>query len=318
MTVTDISTVVVTGPTRGLGAALVERLAASHPAPVLVLLGRAGAALETVADRARDLGARDVLAVPCDLASLAQVHRAAADVRTAVEEHRLPALTGLVANAGVQSVDRRQRTADGFELTFGVNVLATHALVESLLPVLAPQAHVVLLGSGTHHGDHRSLGLVAPPRWQDPHDLARPDGPGGDARAGSSAYATSKLAALYQAHEWDRRHGCGPRRLRFSVYDPGLMPGTGLARDFPALQRFAWSALMPVMRVLPGVTTPRRSSAHLADLVLGRRHGHLRGAYVFLGTPQDPSPASFDADRERHLWEVADELTSAARTGTEG
>jgi NAD(P)-dependent dehydrogenase (short-subunit alcohol dehydrogenase family) len=134
------------------------------------------------------------------------------------------ALTGLVANAGVRSVDRRQRTADGFELTFGVNVLATHALVESLLPVLAPQAHVVLLGSGTHHGDHRSLGLVAPPHWQDPHDLARPDGPGGDARAGSSAHATSTLAALHQAHEWDRRHGCGPRRLRFSVYDPGWCP----------------------------------------------------------------------------------------------
>lgn len=58
--------------------------------------------------------------------------------------------------------------------------------------------HVVLLGSGTHWGGSRSLWLVAPPRWEDPADLARPD-LGDDADrpvAGQRAYATSKLAVV--------------------------------------------------------------------------------------------------------------------------
>ena len=40
-------------------------------------------------------------------------------------------------------------TRDGFEQTFGVNVLGTHLLVRLLEPALAPGARVVLVGSGT-------------------------------------------------------------------------------------------------------------------------------------------------------------------------
>jgi NAD(P)-dependent dehydrogenase (short-subunit alcohol dehydrogenase family) len=308
MTATDITgSIVVTGPTRGLGRALVPVLAAARPDATLVLLGRPGAALEAAAEAARQCGAR-VRTVPCDLASLEQVRTAAATVRDAVAAGDLPPVAALVSNAGVQTADRRQVTADGHELTFGVNVLAPHALVEGLRPAMADGAHVVLLGSGTHHGD-RSMGLVDPPRWEDPRDLARPDGPDGDPRAGSRAYATSKLAVVYQAHEWDRRHGDAVPALRVNVYDPGLMPGTGLARRRSGVERFAWAWLLPVLRVLPRVTTPRRSARALADLVLGRTHAGLRGGYVVIGEVDPPSAASFDPARERALWEACTELT---------
>lgn len=308
MTVADITgCIVVTGPTRGLGRALVPVLAAARPDAPLVLLGRPGPALEAAAEAARRSGAR-VRTVPCDLASLEQVRAAAATVRDAVAAGDLPPVAALVSNAGVQTADRRQVTADGHELSFGVNVLAPHALVEGLRPAMADGAHVVLLGSGTHHGD-RSMGLVDPPRWEDPRDLARPDGPDGDPRAGSRAYATSKLAVVYQAHEWDRRHGNAVPALRVNVYDPGLMPGTGLARRRSGVERFAWAWLLPVLRVLPRVTTPRRSARALADLVLGRTHAGLRGGYVLIGEVDPPSAASFDPARERELWEVCTELT---------
>jgi NAD(P)-dependent dehydrogenase (short-subunit alcohol dehydrogenase family) len=308
MTATDITgTTVVTGPTRGLGRALVPVLAAARPSAVLVLLGRPGPALDAAAGAATRAGAR-VRTVPCDLASLAQVRAAAATVRDAVTAGELPPVTALVSNAGVQTADRRQVTADGHELTFGVNVLAPHVLVEGLRPAMADGAHVVLLGSGTHFGD-RSMGLVDPPRWEDPRDLARPDGPDGDPRAGSRAYATSKLAVVYQAHEWDRRHGEGAPALRVNVYDPGLMPGTGLARRRTAVERFAWAWLLPVLRVLPRVTTPRRSARALADLVLGRTHAGLRGGYVVIGRVEQPSAASFDPVREDELWRACAELT---------
>lgn len=308
MTDTDIAgSIVITGPTRGLGRALVPELAAARPA-ALVLIGRPGPTLEAAAEAAELRGAARVVTVPCDLASLSQVRAAADLVQRAVAAGTLPPVAVLVSNAGVQTADRRQTTEDNLELTFGVNVLAPHVLVEALRPALADRAHVVLLGSGTHYGD-RSMGLVDPPRWQDPLDLARPDGPGGDPRAGSRAYATSKLAVLYQAHEWNRRYGSGSPMLRVNVYDPGLMPGTGLARRRSRLERLAWTGLLPALRVLPRVTSPRRSARALAALALGRAHTSLQNGYVVLDTVKAPSDASFDPDRERRLWTVCQALT---------
>jgi NAD(P)-dependent dehydrogenase (short-subunit alcohol dehydrogenase family) len=306
MTPSDISgsaplgPVLVTGPTRGLGRVLVDELA-RRGAP-LVLLGRDPAVRQVAAE----VGAR---AVAVDLADLDVTRRAADDVAARVRAGEWPALTGVVLNAGLQTTDRRHRSADGHELTFAVNVLAQHLLLSRLAPALAPGAHVVLVGSGTHYGD-RSMGLVAPPRWEDPADLARPD-LGDDAGlpvAGQRAYATSKLAVVLLAHGWQRRLG---DRARVNVYDPGLMPGTGLARDLRPWQRWAWRRVMPVLRVLPGVTTPTTSARHLADLTLGAAHPALRGGYVAIGRVERSSDASYDRAREDRLLAVADELTAA-------
>ena len=56
-------------------------------------------------------------------------------------------------------------------------------------------------------------------------------------------------------------------RLAAFALDPGLMPGTGLARDRGAFVRFAWHALMPLaVPLMPGASTPRRSAGALAWL----------------------------------------------------
>ena len=301
MTGTDIAAVLVTGPTRGLGRALVDVLAAHAPRPPLLLAGRAGTARLAAATGAR--------AVALDLEDLGAVAGAARAVAELVRSGSVPPLGAVVANAGLQVTDRRQRSADGHELTFAVNVLAQHQLLRGLLPALAPGAHVVLLGSGTHYGDLRSLGLVAPPRWEDPRDLARADvgEDAGSPAAGQRAYATSKLAVVLLAHAWQRRHP----RLRVNVYDPGLMPGTGLARAMSPARQWAWRHVLPALRVLPGVTTPRASARHLAALALGETHPALRGGYVDLGRETRSSPASHDRAAEDRLWEVAEELCAS-------
>lgn len=300
MTETDI-TVLVTGPTRGLGRALVDVLVGDRgvPGSRLLLAGRSG-----IAEVAAATGAG---AVPLDLADLGSVRAAAASVVGLVARGELPPLGAVVANAGLQVTDRRRHSADGHELTFAVNVLAQHQLLRGLAPALAPGAHVVLLGSGTHWGGRRSMGLVAAPRWEDPLDLARAD-LGADADrpvAGQRAYATSKLAVVLLAHAWQRRHP----GLRVNVYDPGLMPGTGLARDMSPARQWAWRTVLPALRVLPGVTTPEASARHLADLALGRTHPDLRGGYVEIGRVTRSSPASHDRAAEDRLWEVAEQLT---------
>lgn len=318
MTGTDIGSVVLTGPTRGMGREAALALAGRPPAsrPGLLLLGR-GPALAEVADRCRGLGAT-VVAVPVDLASLDSVREAAGVVREAVTSGTVPSVRAVVANAALQTTDIRTATVDGYETSFAVGHLAHFLLLRELDDLLSPGSRVVLVGSGTHRGGAFQNRLQVPdPRWEDPEVLARPGrvdpaAPDDVVTPARRAYATSKLATLYFAHELQRHLA---DRADVSVYDPGLMPGTGLVRDAGPGVRLAWNTVMKAMRVLPGVSSARRSGRVLADLAVDARWAGLRdGAYVEVDRVTDPAPHAFDEARERRLWEASDTLVAGHRT----
>jgi len=320
MTVSDIGTVVLTGPTRGLGrrAALALARRPGPTRPDLLLLGR-GDALEDVVRECREAGAVAV-AVGVDLASLHSVRRAASAVRDAVTTGRVRPLAAVVANAALQTTDIRSATADGYETTFAVGHLAHFLLLQDLADLLGPGSRVVLVGSGTHRGGAFQNRLQIPdPRWEDPEVLARPgrvepERPDDVRTPARRAYATSKLATLYLAHELQRRLGAG---VGVSVYDPGLMPGTGLVRDAGPGVRFAWSTVMKAMRVLPGVSSPGRSGRVLADLAVDTRWAGLRdGDYVEIDRQGEPATHAFDEARERRLWEASETLVTRVLTGS--
>lgn len=312
----------LTGPTRGLGREAALALAGRPPGRKadLLLVGRAGDALDDVCARARALGAA-VIAVPCDLGSLTSVRDAAAAVRHAVASGHVRPLRAVVANAGMQSTDIRQASADGYELTFAVNHLAHFLLLHELDDLLIGHARVVLVGSGTHRGGAFQRALQVPdPRWEDPQLLATPgrfDGSHGDdgddaVRPARRAYSTSKLATVYFAHELQRRVG---DRADVSVFDPGLMPGTGLARGARPGVRWMWNTVMKSLRVLPGVSSPRRSGRTLADLAVDTRWTGLRdGAYIEIDRRGSAAPHATDRDRETDLWNVSKQLL-ATRLG---
>ncbi len=69
----------------------------------------------------------------------------------------------LVCNAGLQIVSGLQQTADGVEMTFGVNHLGHFALVDGLLEHLVAPARIVLVASGTHDPE-KLTGMPHPPR----------------------------------------------------------------------------------------------------------------------------------------------------------
>jgi NAD(P)-dependent dehydrogenase (short-subunit alcohol dehydrogenase family) len=162
MAVTDM-TVVLTGPTRGLG--FDTALTMARAGTRLVLMGRDARRLDIVAQAARTAGAPQVATVLCDFSSLASVQEASADIALQVAAGDLAPLDVVVGNAGLQFNDRLSVSADGYESTFAVNVLANHVLIRSLLPSTSPVAHVVVVGSGTHFGNSR---LVAGPVWASP------------------------------------------------------------------------------------------------------------------------------------------------------
>jgi NAD(P)-dependent dehydrogenase (short-subunit alcohol dehydrogenase family) len=308
MTSIASGTVLITGPTSGLGKAATLAIA-NRPAPErpdLLLVGRAGPALSEVVDDTRAAGAT-AYEIGCDLARLADVRAAGRKAKDLLATGAVRPLRALVANAGVAVVDTRSASADGYESTFAVNYLAHAQLIGDLLDSFVAPSRIVLLGSNTYHQNVvRRMLRVPPADWRDPIELARPAAPDVSPTFERSgiAYSNSKLAILYYAHELQRR---APTGINVTVFEPGFMPGTGLGRGHsPGIQRMG-----RVMQRIPGISSPTRSGPALASIVLDDRWAHLRdGAFVVKAKERDVKPYANNPDREAKLWDATADLLS--------
>lgn len=301
-------TIVMTGATRGIGRVAVSQILEGDPSAHLVLLARGTGGEELAAELRRD--GRSVTAIDADLSSMPSVRRAADEIVARLDTGELPPLRALVANAGLQFTNAVTGSPDGFEATFATNVLANHLLIRVLQDRFTAPSRIVITVSDTHFGDFaHNMGMVPGPQWQDPSALACTGAfPKSETvAAGRTAYSTSKLAAIYQVHEFARRLPAG---VNVVGYNPGFVPGTGLARDAGAVARFAMARIMPLMTITPAATSRKAAGRYLADLVVGRTPAPS-GAYVDRAKVVPSSDESYDPQRERRLWEVAENLTLA-------
>jgi NAD(P)-dependent dehydrogenase (short-subunit alcohol dehydrogenase family) len=302
-------TAVVTGPTRGLGLECVRSLAAV-PGWHIVLASRDEAGGDRAADEVRGAHSQASLkVVPLDVSSLASVR--AFPVRLAAAG--TTRLDALVCNAGVQVTHGPRLTADGYETTFATNHLGHFLLVDRLLDRLAPGARIVVVSSGTHNPEWKT-GMPAP-RWRTFEALARPGDPEREewarspGAAGRRAYSTSKLCNLFFVYELGRRlRARGRGDVTANAYDPGLMPGTGLAREYNALGRFAWRFVLPLLTMLPGASTARRSGGELARLVHDPAYAGRSGLYVQIARERRSSKQSYDEALGVELWRTSEAL----------
>ena len=282
--------VVITGASSGIGKEAAVRMARRGATVVLAVRGteRAEAALEEV--RRRSTG--DVHRVPMDLASLADVRRGAAEVLA-----RWDRLDVLVNNAGAVLSDRRV-TADGFEMTFGVNHLA-HFLLTALLRerlVASAPARVVTVASIAHR---YATGGIA---W---HDLARVH-----RYRSADVYAESKLANVIFTLEAARRwEGSG---VTATCCHPGAVrSGFGADHDTRGLER----SLLALGR--PFFVSPRRGSTPLVRLALDDRWRDASGAYVVGGYVPGlhlhrPSRQARHPEAGAELWRRSEALIASA------
>ncbi len=187
-----------------------------------------------------------------DLASLT-------DVRAAV--NTLPTLDVIVCNAGLQIPGDKRITQDGFEETFQVNFLSHLVLVDALLARDRPPSRVIWVGSGTHNPELRTG--IPNPREDDIVAIARGD-MGSEENAGRRRYSTSKLLTTAVTGALARER----TDTYVACLDPGLMPATGLAREYPGLTARLYTTLGRALTVLPFASTPDRSGARLASLAL--------------------------------------------------
>ncbi|CAA9445887.1 MAG: hypothetical protein AVDCRST_MAG64-4538, partial [uncultured Phycisphaerae bacterium] len=127
---------------------------------------------------------------------------------------------------------------------------------------------------------------------------------------GREAYSTSKLCNLLTATELARRFASAGDAVTSNAFDPGLMPGTGLARDANRVQRFAWHYVLPVLTVLPGVRSTAASGRHLARLIDDPTLDDVTGRYFAGGREKQPSAAARDPTTASTLWRESAELVA--------
>lgn len=200
----------ITGGSRGLGAAMALALARDGHDLVLTYREAASAAQAVVA-QIEALGRR-AIALPLDVAQASRFPAFAAQLRDTLATWGAPALQGLINNAGTGvHAGFAQTTADDFDSLVAVHLKGPFFLTQTLLPLLADGARVLNISSG----------------------LARFTVPG------YAAYAAMKggieVLTRYQAHE------LAARGIRVNTLAPGAIAtdfGGGAVRDNPELNRF--------------------------------------------------------------------------------
>ncbi|MGY2092994.1 SDR family NAD(P)-dependent oxidoreductase [Nocardia gipuzkoensis] len=299
-------TVLITGGTGSLGYRAAEAILAGDSSWQVVITGRSPV---RVHEAAHSLGDRAV-GIPLDLASLYEVRRFAREFG----EHQLPPLHAIICNAGIQIVSGTVLTIDGIEQTFAVNHLAHSLLVRELLAKLQAPGRIIFVASDTHDPT-KPTGMPAP-AYNTAWDLAYPDDTDGTSSPGPTGrrrYTTSKLCNVLTTYELARQLDSGTVQPQITVnaFDPGLMPGTGLGRDYHGIQGLAWRYLLPALTVVPGINvhTPRRSGQALARLVLDPDLATTTGKY-FSGHRQIRSSSdSYDPGKAEDLWTISIKLT---------
>ena len=272
----------VTGANTGIGFEAAKALAGKG-ARVLLACRDAAKADEAIAR----IGKGEMAHLPLDLADLDSVRAAA---QRASGEARLDAL---INNAGVM-FPPLSRTAQGFELQWGVNHLGHFALTSLLLPKLAetPGARVVVTASLAHR-----RGNI---QWDDLH--AERSYKRGD------RYSDSKLANMLHFAELDRRL----RAAGSPVTALGCHPGIA------ATELMRHSGPFRIFTPLFGLLMNTAAKGAWPALQAACDPGAVRGGYygpTGLGEASGPSgpakrtAAAQDPALARRLWDVSVEMT---------
>lgn len=247
--------VLVTGATSGLGKAVCHQLLTGGHGIVMGV--RRPAAAASLIERWGAEGRATV--VELDLSSLASVRKGL---------DQLEDIDSVICNAGLQVPSGLKTTADGHELTFGVNHLGHFQLVSGLIPKMRQGGRIVFLSSRTHDPRDRVAKIFGfrGGIYASAAELAAGT-PASDAKGrqiGLDRYATSKLCNIVSMYALAQRFDA--EQIGFFCVDPGLVPATGLAREHPMPVRLVYRLAAPLIELMPFASTPRRSAAVMADV----------------------------------------------------
>jgi NAD(P)-dependent dehydrogenase (short-subunit alcohol dehydrogenase family) len=262
-------TCLITGANSGLGKETALALAQMGARVVMVCRNR-----DKGEDAKREIekaGNAHVDLLLCDLASLAEVRKLAAEVRS-----RYPELHVLVNNAGIFSMSGK--TPDGFETTLAVDYLAPFLLTNLLLDLLKSSApsRIVNVSSIAHFNGHIDVDAIGK----------------GDGPSGWGGYANSKLALVMFTYELARR--LEGTRVTANCLHPG-----GVATHI-------WR--VPPVLVRPFLKSAKEGAETSVYLASSPEVEKVSGKYFENRVEKRSSEESYDEKKSLALWDATAKL----------
>jgi NAD(P)-dependent dehydrogenase (short-subunit alcohol dehydrogenase family) len=268
---------IVTGGNSGIGKATVAGLAQRGATVVIACrdVAKGRVALDEVVAKT---GSKDLHVMELDLAALASV-RAFAAAFTA----KFTRLDVLVANAGVMTA-KRQVTADGLEMNFGVNHVGHFLLTELLLPLLKTSApsRIVVVSSNMHPSGKFDFDDLAME-----HDW-------------SGSYPRSKLANMLFVRALAKR--LDGTKVVVNGLHPGVI-ATQLARDYAAPVRLIAKWFFK---------SPERGARTSLYLATSPEAAEISGRYFADAKQKPPGAAALDDALAERLWTETERLVARA------
>ena len=222
----------ITGPAKGMGAAITKAFAAEGAK--LALIGRDVAAIEPVAKEARRLGA-EAIVVPCDLTDARQCEQAAAAANAAFG--RIDILVNVAGGSGPVGKTGVETTPEEFDDIVTLNMNGCFHTMRAALPTMMAQRYGKIVNVGGTFGMR--------------------------GRAGRMAYSASKwgLRGITKSFALE----VGPYNINVNCVAPGMVDGprfrdkvcADMAKRLGITRRAGrWSATPPTTRSSASPTTP--------------------------------------------------------------
>ena len=227
--------------------------------------------------------------IPLDLANLSKVKDFANKAISALNNDKIDIL---ICNAAVNYPSNNYRTDDDIEMNFGVNYIAHFYLIQLLTSYFSPKAKIILTTSGTINPEKKTL--APPPKHTKINWLAYPENDktlfNDEIPNGQRAYSSSKICELLTAIYINKLNN---NWVGIS-FDPGVTPGTGLAR-------YASEEIKELSKQLANDTVRKEkfpesnsivdAGSALADLAIGKiqlpkgKYVALRGGKIKFNNP---------------------------------
>ncbi|HET9476103.1 MAG TPA: SDR family oxidoreductase [Dehalococcoidia bacterium] len=275
-------TCLVTGANQGIGKE--TALALARLGATVVMTSRDLAKGEAALADVRSRSGGDVELMIADFGSFASIRKLAADFKA-----KHPRLDVLVNNAGAILL-RRSETEDGFETTFGVNHLGYFLLTNLLLDVLkaSAPARIVNVSSRAHLGVKMDFDNLNSTRGR---------------YSAMGVYSRSKLGNVLFTYELARRlAGTG---VTANCVHPGVVR-SGFGKNNPGLGRLVFQTFQVVAR--PFILSPEKGAATSIYVASCPELEGVTGKYFVDCREKPSSPASYDEEAQRRLWEISEQM----------
>ncbi len=272
-------TCMITGATSGVGLETARALAQMGATTILV--GRnpekTSAAVAQIQEQTGNLKVELLLA---DLSEQAQIRQL---VETFKQRHFR--LHVLINNAGAFFLFRKL-SADGIEMSLALNHLNYFLLTNLLLDTLQASAPARIINVASRGHNDKEL---------DFDDLENRSG-----YNGSRAYGQSKLANILFTYELARR--LEGTQVTANALHPGWV-ATNIGRNNGWLVRL----LMPFIQ--RSAMSPEKGAQTSVYLATSPEVEGVTGKYFVKSKPRESSPASYNDENAKRLWEISAQMT---------